>query len=265
MRFVAPVRAEVAPARFDHPVFAGYGRHRDLLVPAEWPSLDELNRRMMRVDAGMCFVEQTPGLLADGLHYELRIARRGEVATRASNWHDLLNALIWIEHAPLKRALNALQVADIERVGPRQRTRRQCALTHFDEAGAIIVLREPEALAAWDAHDWPALFAAAPAAVAAIIVFGHALLEHALWPEPSLVAKCLVVAGAPAAAAAEAAVIDAVAAGRLLADPQELRPLPLSGLPGWHARAGDPAFYRSAPCFRPLRPGRAYPPPLFAA
>ena len=42
------------------------------------------------------FVAQTPALLADGLHYEQRIAERGEIATREGNWHDLLNALIWL-------------------------------------------------------------------------------------------------------------------------------------------------------------------------
>jgi hypothetical protein len=50
--------------------------------------------------------------------------------------------------------------------------------------------------------------------------------------------------------------------GSLLIDPQELRPLPLSGIPGWHRRTHDPEFYATAPCFRPLRPGRIYPPPL---
>ena len=41
----------------------------------------------------------------------------------------------------------------------------------------------------------------------------------------------------------------------------ELRPLPLSGIPGWHA-GQDARFHREATCFKPLRPGRVYPPPL---
>jgi hypothetical protein len=48
-------------------------------------------------------------------------------------------------------------------------------------------------------------------------------------------------------------------AGRLLNDPQELRPLPLSGIPGWYESDEPEQFYRSAPCFQALRAGRKYP------
>jgi hypothetical protein len=48
----------------------------------------------------------------------------------------------------------------------------------------------------------------------------------------------------------------------VLNDPQELRPLPVSGVPGWHANTGDESFYTAAPCFQPLRAGRTYPAPL---
>ena len=41
------------------------------------------------------FEAQTPTLLADGLHYEQRIAERRVIATREGNWHDLFNAMIW--------------------------------------------------------------------------------------------------------------------------------------------------------------------------
>ncbi len=46
-----------------------------------------------------------------------------------------------------------------------------------------------------------------------------------------------------------------------MTDPLQLRPLPLAGIPGWHD-VQDSAFYRNADYFRPLRAGRAYPPPL---
>jgi hypothetical protein len=97
-------------------------------------------------------------------------------------------------------------------------------------------------------------------------VIGHALLEHALVPQPVHTAKCLVVLAAEGESKDRAClrVADAIAAGRLLTDPQELRPLPLSGIPGWHVDAEVETFYRTAPCFRPLRPGRRYPAPLGA-
>jgi len=48
----------------------------------------------------------------------------------------------------------------------------------------------------------------------------------------------------------------------LLRDPLDLRPLPLSGLPGWHAESDTEPFHRHAECYQPRREGRAYPPPI---
>lgn len=265
MRFVAPARAQVAPARFEHPVFAGYRRHLDLLAGPDWPTPALLDARMAAVDPDIRFVRQDAALLADGRHYEQRIAECAQVATRPDSWHDLLNALVWIEHAPLKRALNARQVADIAAHGPRQRSRGQDALTQFDEAGVVVALDDPDLLAAWDRHDWTALLAGRDApwnGRARPLVFGHALLEHALYPWPWLVAKALVVRADRPLAELPAALAEAIQAGRALTDPLELRPLPLAGLPGWHPEAAQPDFHRRAACFQPLRPGRRYPPPL---
>jgi hypothetical protein len=214
------------------------------------------------------FVAQDDALLADGLHYEQRILERGAIATRTENWHDLFNAMVWCAWPGLKAALNLRQARDVARVGRSERTRAQCALTHFDEAGAIVVLRDPALLACWDAHDWLGLFWRQRQAWrdgrAHVIVIGHALLEHALVPEPVHTAKCLVLLDARSdpAAGPELAVDrigDAVRAGEAMNDPQELRPLPLSGIPGWHPDTCDPAFYATADCFRPLRAGRRYP------
>lgn len=271
-RHVAPPRGDVDPARFDAPVFAGCAPHLDLLRGPAWPSVAELDARLSGArhpyaGCALRFVPQDAALLADGLHYEQRIHARGEIATRETNWHDLFNALAWLDQGALKAALNLRQVQDVARVGPAARTRGQCALTHFDEAGAVVRLRDAALLQAWDAHDWAGLFHAARAAWqdgrAEIVLFGHALLEHALQAQPLATAKCLVVlddSGATASTLA-AALAPGIAAGTLLADPQELRPLPLDGIPGWHADNGSAAFYREAPCFRPLRPGRRYPAP----
>ncbi|MBB5206691.1 DUF3025 domain-containing protein [Chiayiivirga flava] len=279
-RYVAPARGAVAPGVFDHPVFAGFAAHRAWLDGVAWPSLDALNCALAADGAAERVVAQDAALLSDGEHYELRIARRGHIATRPDNWHDLLNALVWIEHPSLKRALNRRQVAEIAQVGPAQRSRAQCALTHFDEGGAIVVLRDAALLPLWDAHDWHGLFWRERAAWfdgrIDVIVFGHALLEHALTPGQLITAKCIAVldiAGASgrdelrvdtrprAMQRASLAVAEATARGVVFVDPQELRPLPLSGIPGWHAGTDDEAFYRNAECFRPLRPGRVYPAP----
>jgi hypothetical protein len=265
MRFAAPMREQTDPEVFSRPPLAQWREFAPLLCGAQWPDIGLLNARVRDIRAPR-FVPQTPALLADGLHYEQRIAAHGQIATRERNWHDLLNALIWLRFPQIKSALNTRQVAEIECVGTKQRTRAQYALTHFDEGGIIVVLRDPALLPLWDAHDWHGLFwrerkAWSQGAIEAI-VFGHALLEHALRPHQLLVGKALVVApgrpGNTESVAGEMAA--AIRSGTTLNDPQELRPLPLSGIPGWHVDNETEAFYREAPCFRPLRAGRRYPP-----
>ncbi len=270
MRFCAPLREDVAAKTFDHPVFAGVRPWREWLTAKDWPGIAEMDAALANTTHAtsgnrLRVVAQTPALLADGLHYESRILERAAIATRHGSWHDLLNALIWLAHSNIKSALNARQVADIERVGRRARTLGQCALTHFDEAGIVLVLRENARLAAWDQHDWVGLLHGLEAADFAVAVVGHALLEHALQPGQLLVGKALVVIhptpalGLPISLQA---IADAIGEQRILLDPQELRPLPLVGLPGWHPQAGAIKFLQSAPCFAPKRKERRYPPAL---
>lgn len=259
-RFIAPSREAVAPGCFAHPVFADIAAYRALLTAAAWPSVAALNSQLAL--PGKQLVTQDEALLADGLHYERRIAERGQIATRACNWHDLFNALVWARHPAIKHALNARQCLHIERQGPDQRNRAQAALTQFDESGLIVRVRDPALLAAWDRHAWAALFVDGAVHwrkgdIAVVAVIGHALMEQTLLPERLLVGKCLVVHGDDDADCI-AAVARAISAGDVLCDPLELRPLPLAGIPGWHA-AQDAAFYQQATYFRPRRDGRSYP------
>lgn len=261
-RFLAPARSSVDCGVFEHPIFAGFGGFRDLLESTDWPDIAALSARLAD-RAGVRFVPQDDALLRDGRHYETRIHAHAAVATRAENWHDLFNALIWATHAPIKRALNARQVAEIATHGPRRRSRAQCALTHFDEAGAVIWAEEPALLEAWDVHDWPRFLgqrAAFADGALRVHVFGHALLEHALVPERLPTAKCLALWGGDPERW-QAGLAATIATGQALADPQELRPLPLAGIPGWAQRQDQPGFFEGD-SFRPLRAGRRYPAPL---
>lgn len=267
MRYVAPARGTIDPVVFERPPLAAWDDYAALLRGDAWPEVAALDARL---PAGCRerFAEQTRALLEDGLHYEARIHTHGVIATRAANWHDLFNALVWLRYPAIKRALNARQMAEIARMGPSTRSRPQYAMTHFDEAGVLVGVRDPSLLALWDAHDWHGLFWRRRAAwldgTIQVEVFGHALLEHALSAGKLLVGKALVFA---CDASADAATLVAhcaagIADGSLLRDPLELRPLPLSGIPGWHPDNGAEAFHRSAECYQPLREGRRYPAPV---
>lgn len=269
MRFQAPRRSEVSPDAFAQPIFAGLDAPADWLAGGAWPDIDATpaphhaftGKPLRFVDAAV--------LPDDGTHYEKRIHDEAAIPTRRENWHDLFNALIWRRFPATKSALNRRQCEDLAAVGPHRRTPAQQAMTHYDEAGAVVRLRDASLLDAWDRHDWAQLFLTHADAwrdgAIEVSVFGHALLEHALLPELYPVAKALVFFD-PAPTGSDfdpdRRVAAAILARDCLNDPQELRPLPLSGIPGWHRDAQDAAFYRERPCFRPLREGRTYPPPL---
>lgn len=258
-RFIAPPRAAVAAECFMQPLFAAFAAFEDVLMAPDWPAVAALDARLAL--PGRQLVAQDEALLADGLHYEQRIAL-GRIATRACNWHDLFNALVWARYPAIKHALNQQQCRHVAAMGPGQRNRAQAALTQFDETGLIVRVRDAALLQAWDRHDWSALFVDRAGAwrngdIAVAAVIGHALLEQALLPGRLLVGKCVVVQGDDDADGV-AVLAQALARGDVLADPLELRPLPLAGIPGWHPRQ-DAGFYQQTGYFRPLREGRRYP------
>lgn len=264
-RFIAPLRGDVEPRCFDHTLFAEMQRWRGLMLADAWPDIEALNAQLEV--PGKRFVTQNETLLADGLHYEQRIAA-GDIATRTENWHDLFNAMVWARWPAIKHALNTRQCAAIATMGIRQRNHAQAALTQFDETGVIVRVRDAALLKAWDVHEWQALFMDnavhwRSGAIGIAAVIGHALMEQALLPGRLLVGKCLVVQGDDDEAGV-AAVADAIVNGDVLQQPSELRPLPLAGIPDWHAQQ-DACFYQQAEYFRPLREGRSYPAPLSPA
>ncbi len=274
-------RTSPIQSRLAKPPLTAWREYTDSLADGPVPIhvLNAWRKRAEAVDgiARPEFVAQTPQLLADGLHYEQRIAAGG-LATREGDAHDFFNALVWLRHPQLKWALNRRQCIDIESMGTKTRSRGQYAMTHFDEAGAIVWLTDDVALACWDRHDWEGLFRrhrGSWGTCVAVTVFGHALLEHTAQRDLLPMGRCIVVrvdAGEIAARSDEHGVIAgwaenesqiAAAMGKneLLTDPQQLRPLPLAGIPGWHANGEADDFF-DLPCFRPVRPGRVYDLPL---
>jgi hypothetical protein len=78
----------VDPRRFEAPIFDGFRRHASWWNDALPPSFEAMNDALGAAihphsGAALRFVEQTPALLDDGLHYEERIFHHGQIATRA--------------------------------------------------------------------------------------------------------------------------------------------------------------------------------------
>jgi hypothetical protein len=192
--------------------------------------------------------------LAQGEAYETHIFRTGSCPTR-DNMHDFFNGLCWLRFPRTKKALNALQAAQIAGSGisPVRGAVRD-AITVFDENGAF--LRAPGPL--WDAlvqRDWRRLFIDLRPLwdQASVIVFGHALLEKLLKPRKDLTAH---VWCAPMAASSTPGEIDAsIAAGitALSLARKPFTPLPLMGIPGWCPENQNFSFYDDSLVFRPAR------------
>ena len=116
---------------------------------SEWPGCDELNHVIAARDGRIVntagqplrFVGQQPRQKTFEDKYEPRIFLRGEVQLRSCNWHDLLNALVWLTFPAAKAALNQRHYRELERQrasGARNRGAAQDALTLFDEGGVIV-------------------------------------------------------------------------------------------------------------------------------
>ncbi len=253
---------------FATPPFAQLAAYRELLALSDADFLRAINSQ---VDSPSFVCATT---IDDGMHYEARVAQ-GLVSTRPNSWHDRFGALAWLEFPHSKRALNALQMAGLVRVGPKERTRHQQALTHVDEAGLIVACADAGWLDAMLEHRWTELLTSRRKQLnkdVEVWVLGHALFELKLTRTDELLAgKVLPVMVEPGFYAdspesrreqLDRRIAAALLAGELAADPKDLPTLPLAALAGWHPRNADPAFIASAPCFRPKPAGRIYAPPV---
>ncbi len=196
--------------------------------------------------------------------YEVRVYERGEVQTRADNWHDLFNALVWLTFPRTKAVLNAHHYREIcARRSESQRGTARDVLTLFDEGGVIVAAAGPELPALLREFRWKELFWRRRADVLRSMryhVFGHAIYEKALEPYPGVTAKALILdvpqALLDAPLARQLAELDARAADYFrsensLASTRALPPLPLLGVPGWAPANETEAYYDDVSQFRP--------------
>ncbi|HSC89270.1 MAG TPA: DUF3025 domain-containing protein [Polyangiaceae bacterium] len=133
--------------------------------------------------------------------YDGSIALRAQVPCLAASYHDLFNALMFAAFPRAKRALHERQFRALrERTPalparlPGARTTEQDALTIFDEGGSVLVLSERAAGALLSGEELCLDIDDPPRA----LVFGHAILEHALSPTeaaPPLRSSALLLVG----------------------------------------------------------------------
>lgn len=217
--------------------------------------------------AGVRFVPQA--MLPAGVAYEQFIFDTQQVPTR-DNLHDFFNGLMWLHFPRTKRLLNAMQGAELARMGGVHATRGTVrdALTLFDENVAL--LQAPDVLwQALAAKKWDMVFGTLrhlwsdPTQVR-LLLFGHALLEQlAIRPFKGLTAHVWRVLphACPAAyphwpdwiAHCDTWLAQTLTPAQLAVKPRPFAHLPVLGVPGWHSANTDPAFYADPQVFRPLR------------
>lgn len=253
------------------------GLHPAMLAPyfgqlqfSVWPDVAAYNTfwtsatpALTRAGKPIAFVAQES--LHDALGYEQRIYETGMVATRARNWHDLFNALVWIRFPRAKAAINARHYDEAQRraSSANQRTRVRDALTLLDESGVIVASDAPELLDLLRNMNWKELFWREREKVAArmrFVLFGHGLCEQTLRPYVGLTGKALLVPVQPNLLAATASELIAALDAHVSRwcaeshiEPAALHPLPILGVPGWWPENEHADFYDNTAYFRSRR------------
>ena len=239
-----------------HPAFAPYqDQIAALALARHFPSLHALSalaRQRGLVNARnlpLCFTAPDKHLSARD--YERHILQTGSIPTRPDNWHDVMNALVWLRFPHFKAALNAAHGEAITAETSTLRGRRRDALTLLDESGVWVLADEPLLTGVLRRRQWRALFWEQREAARAhmqFVVVGHALLEKMRQPYPAITGKCLILdAGQMVLDQAQTQAI--VALTRLDA-PNQLAPLPLLGIPGWDRDNACPTYYDNQDIFR---------------
>jgi hypothetical protein len=268
--------ARSAPT-FDHdfarrtPMLGPLREVADRLPAIGWPNVEVLNhvaaesgRRIVNA-RGQRIVFAAPRAGAGG--FEARAYLTGEVEVRFIDWHDLLNALVWMTYPIAKAAINGRHNQALEQAATGERGPERDALTHFDEDGVVVLSADPALSELLRRFAWKELFWRQRAAVARsmrFFLFGHALCEKALAPFIGMTGKALLFDVAPDVLTRSAdglrAEVDRLTALHLwnpetLLRPRELAPLPVLGVPGWWPGNEREAFYEDTHYFRPGRRG----------
>ena len=216
------------------------------------------------------FVVQQSGKLSFEAQYEPRCYLTGEVQMRAHNWHDLLNALVWLTFPKTKAALNARHyhaLTEERALGNPVRGAMRDVNTLLDESGVIVVYADAELAALLRDFQCQELFWQRREQVRAgmgFYLFGHGLYEKALQPYVGMTGQGLLInveqeffSWKPAQQLTH---LDSLLADYLVMpehcrNTRGLSPVPLLGVPGWAMGNDCAAYYDNTSYFRPGRRG----------
>lgn len=256
------------------------------LKTTRFPTLEELNALLAAHQPGIAvqsgrevrFVGQGIGCLAFEEQYEPRCYLTGEVQTRTDNWHDLLNALVWLTYPKAKAAINVRHFQALTEKRPAL-TENLPALTSaaetrsergavrdtntlLDESGVIVAYADVALAGLLRSFQWTELFWQRREEVQAgmgFFLFGHGLYEKAMQPYIGMTGQGLLLAVEPSfftwSKAQQLAHLDSRLAD-YLSEPEhcrstrELSPVPLLGVPGWTADNDCAAYYENTDYFR---------------
>lgn len=245
----------------EHPCWRGFRHLLHSLDGGAFPGPEHLSGLLpdgLHSPGGQA-VQFVPATDIPGLPYEKHIWETGQVSTREESWHDLFNALVWCRLPRLKVAMNAVHYQHLAEESGGRRGKQRDALTLLDESGVIVAGSHAGVLEALAARDWQRAFVGYREAwvdETRVLVCGHAILEKFLDPYKALTAHALYLhSGEPMAIQEiDELLADTLLSGELLAEPGDLSPLPLMGIPGWWPSGPqDEAFYGDQGVFRPRR------------
>ena len=254
-----------------HPILAELGTDG-------FPALQDCNALLdarhppITVQSGspLRFVAHEPGKLPFEAQYEPRCYLKGEVLTRADNWHDLLNALVWLTFPKAKAVLNARHYHALIEERASGKTRRGAVRdvnTLFDESGVIVMYSDAELAGLLREFQWKELFWQQRERVRTkmgFYLFGHGLYEKALQPYIGMTGQGLLLTVESAyfnwplvqqLAHLDNLLADYLAAPEHCRSTCDLSPVPLLGVPGWSADNESAAYYDNTAYFRSCRRG----------
>ena len=229
-----------------------------------WPNAAGLNQLAENMSADVPKFVCQSDVEGESDYYEQIIYKQGRVPTRADNWHDLFNGLIWLMFPRTKALLNQQHIEDINRFGLSPRTKRRNHITHFDECGVVLVSQKDTVQQLLAEHQWQQAFwhhRMEWQQHIQVWVFGHANLEMLVNPFMGLTGKWI-----PVYVESDYFLLDKHAQltviddrlyekiqNGLFSENRPLKPLPLLGVPGWTPENEDVSYYENTDYFRPKR------------